>query len=83
MASSLTCNLCGKRFEPVDDANGINFKVVCGPASRFDGCLFDADFCCKCVDRVIANIMVNCAVSPMLEIVSAPAEYYEEPSEEQ
>lgn len=70
MASTLTCNLCGKKFDPIDDLRGINLTVSLGAGSRFEGCLFDADFCCKCVDRIVATLMVNCAISPMSDVLS-------------
>ena len=68
MASNLSCNLCGKNFEHVDNCHGINLSFVFGPSSKYDGCLFDGDFCCACIDRIASNIAINCAVPPIEEL---------------
>lgn len=71
MASNLICNLCGKSFESIDNQYGINLSIVFGPLSKYDGCVFDADFCCSCIDRITSNIAVNCAIQPIEELSSS------------
>ena len=68
MATKLFCNLCGKEFERVDEDQGVNISVVLGAGSKYDGCLFDADFCCVCLDKVIDNVAINCKILPISKI---------------
>ena len=81
MATKLFCNVCGKEFHPSDEANGANISLELGAGSKYDGCVFDADLCCTCLDKLIDHIAISCEIFPISKCDDATIEALEDHDE--
>lgn len=60
------CNMCGKEFNMWDEQEGFGFDHHVGYGSEFDGERVQADFCCKCFDRILIEFIIpNSKYSPI------------------
>ena len=59
------CNICGKDFDKLDEAEnfGLHYKV--GYGSVHDGDEIDLDLCCSCFDEFIDYIISRCKINPI------------------
>ena len=47
------CNMCGKKFDDFDAQEEFGFHYYFGYGSKYDLEQIDADFCCKCFDKIL------------------------------
>lgn len=64
MAKETTCNMCGKKFDFLDEQENFSIYRAVGYGSKFDMCSLHLDLCCECMDKIIEQ----CAISPVADM---------------
>lgn len=64
MAKTTTCNMCGKKFDFLDEQEDFSIVRTIGYGSKFDSCSLRLDLCCDCMDKIIEQ----CVISPVEEL---------------
>lgn len=63
MASEITCNRCGKKFDIWDAQENFSINTRLGYGTKYDGDDLELYLCCGCMEELIDG----CVISPIKE----------------
>ena len=58
MARCYICNRCGKKFDALDEMNGLHENGIFGYGSKNDGMEFHIDLCLDCIDEIVSEFKI-------------------------
>ena len=67
MKKKIICTMCGKELDEFDIIEDLHFERYIGLGSRYDFNFFEADLCCKCLDKILDIILPMFKNNPLSE----------------
>lgn len=58
------CNVCGKRFNRLDEQENFGFNYHVGYGSKYDLTHIQAHICIDCFDKMMDQFIPMCKISP-------------------